>query len=231
MIEQNKDAQNKIRENAEAEARRRRNALNRFLNSYLKFFVVLLVLVFLWGAINFIIQPKFNEVIQSNDTFLKSKKSEFLIQYNELQKYKRIISEFSNISPENIYKVEKMIPTEYTRDSLFTEITYFLIKNNFKISSIKVTDIRTVGSGTANTRRTQVTESNTEQPYSSLISYLPNDVSYYVVDLNLTNVDYSALKYLLVSLENNLKLIDVYAVNFDPKALTAEISFLTYYKK
>lgn len=231
MIEQNKDVQNKIRENAEAEARRRRNSLNRFLNSYLKFFVIFLVLIFLWGAINFIIQPKFNEVIQSNDTFLKSKKSEFLIQYNELQKYKRIISEFSDINPNDIYRVEKMIPAEYTRDSLFTEITYFLIKNKFKIKSIKVTDIKNATATSTATTRRQPTESTTEQPYSSLVSSLPSNVSYYVVDLSLINIDYPALKYLLISLENNLKLIDIFSVNFDPKTSVADIGFLTYYKK
>lgn len=230
-----KDKKNdsKLEESASL-AKKRHNDFNRFLNQYFKYFIVALIFIFLWASIRFVLQPKFEKAVFSSNQVLKEKKNEFLSEYNRLQNYREAISVFSEIEAENVYKINKIIPSKYSREDLFTEITYFVIKNNFQLKSVNITDPQsnesTISSGLSSRR--QSIEQQIEAPaYTRLTSMLPSNLNYFVVELEFLNIDYPALKYLLDIMENNLRIIDIYSLNFNPIDKTASIGFLTYYQK
>ena len=216
--------------------RRRRNAINKFLNSYFKFIVLFFIVAFLWASFSYVIGPKFEEASGASNTIVEEKKIEFLKQYNELQNYKNAISSFSSIDRRNVYRIEKMVPKAYSRDDLFTEITYFLLQNNFRINSINIIDpgansaITDTGAG----RRPVVdasTQQSSDMAYRQYTDSLSSDIGAWVINLELSDMDYPRLKTLLSLLENNLKLMDVYSLNFYPSSRMLNIGILTYYKK
>ncbi|MDD3711466.1 MAG: hypothetical protein PHP37_02610 [Patescibacteria group bacterium] len=220
------------------------NKVNKFFNSYFRFIAVFVLIVFLWVTIRFMIKPKFEDAIVLSNNALKQKKVEFLSEYKKMEKYKRVIAEFSEIDSVKIDKINKMVPSAYSRDDLFTEITYFLIKDNFKINGITIADpIATAGSAVAVTEEsgegafsgrrsnTVSTEESNAPVHSNYLKTLSPELGVWLVNLRLNNINYQDLKKLLITLENNLKLIDIFSINFQPTTQSVDISFFTYYKK
>jgi len=221
------------KEQASANLKKKRNATNKFLNANFKVMVFVFIIVFMFVAFRFFILPKFEEASSASNIIIESKKTEFVKAYNDLQDYKSLINEFSKIDPQNIYRVEKMVPNAYTRDDLFTEVTYFLIQNGFKINSINIIDPSAEAvKATAGTKRVSVDDKNTKPAYQERLDYSASmGISAWIVNLEIANIDYPQLKKVLSLLENNLKLMDIYSLDFYPSSNTLNIGLMTYYHK
>ena len=237
MLETNNGLKNGLqiikKEQNNSDLKKKRNATNKFLNANFKVMVFIFILIFMGASFYFLICPKFKEASGASNQVIEQKKMEFIKEYNNLQNYKNLIAEFSEISQENVYKIEKMVPNAYTRDDLFTEVTYFLIQNGFKINSINIFDPSAeavkVEKGT---KRATTEEKVANLPaYQEKISTLPSTVGAWVINLELVNIDYLKVKSLLNLLENNLKIMDVYSLDFYPNSNTLNIGIITYYNK
>ncbi len=238
MLSLKKEEKNSLAE-IEDLNRRRSNAINKFLNLYFKYIAVFIIFVVLWGGFRFFIKPRFDEAMALSGTSTKQKKSEFITAYNKMEEYSNVLDEYSEVDKEKINKIIKMVPEEYSRDDLFTEITYFLIQNNYKIDNISVVNPMASESqpdleadAPAGRRTTTQAESSVESaPHINYIKALPSGIGSWFITVNLSNTDYPDLKRLLNLLESNLKLMDVFSVDFEPTSNTATISILTYYQK
>ncbi len=215
------------------DSKKKRNATNKFLNANFKVMVFIFILIFIGASFYFLILPKFKEASGASNQVIEQKKTEFIREYNNLQNYKSLIAEFSEVSPENVYKIKKMVPDAYTRDDLFTEVTYFLIQNGFKINSINIFDpsAETVKAEKGTKRATTEEKVASLPAYQEKISSLPTTIGVWVINLELVNIDYPKVKSLLNILENNLKIIDVYSLDFSPANNTLNIGLMTYYNK
>lgn len=236
MIRPENDFKNNLqiikKDQSDSESRKKRNATNKFLNANFKVMVFVFIIAFMVIAFQFFILPKFREASTASNTIIEAKKIEFINEYNNLQNYKNLINEFSKVDPQNIYKVEKMVPNAYTRDDLFTEVTYFLIQNGFKINSINIIDPTAEVAKTTNGTKRAGTDENVSKPaYQGKITALPGNVSAWVINLEIVSLDYPKLKSLLNLLESNLKLMDVYSLDFYPASNSLNIGLITYYNK
>lgn len=236
MIELNKELKNNFsgpKKEVNLKKRRLNNKINSFLNSYFKLVVVIFVVVFFISLINYVIIPRFKKVAVSSEEVLQNKKAELLREYSFLQNYKKIIANFSQINEEDIYKTEKMIPARYSREDLFIEVTYFLLENNFKTDLVKISDpLDLAPSEQPDTQGRRKVASNVERPeYYDYIVALSPKIGTWLVEVELSEVDYPSLKQFLSIMENNLKLMDVYSLDFDPQTKTIKAKIITYYKK
>lgn len=217
--------------------RKRNNNINNFLNSYFKYIAVFLIFAFLWGGFRFFIKPSFDKAMLLSGVSTKKKKTEFIDAYSKMENYKNVLEEYSKIDQDKVNKIVKMIPNEYSRDDLFTEITYFLIKNNYKVDSIAISNPLSESNEeegvppVTNRRTTTENINKEEESYVNYIKSLPPEIGTWVVTLKLSEVDYFDLKELFSILENNLKLIDVFSVDFQPSINVVNIKILTYYYK
>jgi hypothetical protein len=213
---------------------RAKNAVNRFLKSYFNVFVLVFILLFLYLSFSFLIKPKFDEVTYSFSDIMEERELEFVDMYEDLRYRRAVISEFKKIKEEDKYKIKRMIPEEYSRDDLFVEIAYFLMKNDFTVSSIEVSDPRTLSSsqeGRDSLGRRTVDEVEEPKSYDMHLSALPDSVSSWLTKIVLDDMSYAGLKRLLVLLERNLKLIDVFSVSFEPRTGSVELETFSYYYK
>ncbi|NCC71661.1 hypothetical protein EOM09_08875 [bacterium] len=164
---------------------------------------------------------------------MQNKKAEFLREYNSLQDYKKIIAGFSQINQEDVYRIEKMMPNRYSREDLFIEMTHFLLENNFKTDLVKVSDpleIASIEKNDAQGRR--VVNNNTDLPgYYDYVVSLPAGIGSWIVEVELSDVNYQSLKQFLNIVENNLRIMDIYSLNFDPENKSVKAQIITYYKK
>jgi len=246
MPETKNNFKSKESENEEIDftAKKRHNNINRFLNSYFKYFLVFLLCIFLIIVIVFFIKPRFEKAVFTFNDILQKQKTEFIQKYQDLENYKELIAGFENVNPDITYKINKIIPTAYTRDDLFTEITYFLISNDFKVDNVEVISLEknetnipaetgvNLGRRVENTKKVDSSDTGTTSDlYLKQLNSLPSTIGAWVVKVSISDIDYSKLKKLFNVLENNLRLIDIYYLDFQPESRSVNIEFLTYYKK
>ncbi len=246
MPETKNNFKSKESENEEIDftAKKRHNNINRFLNYYFKYFLVFLLCIFLIIVIVFFIKPRFEKAVVTSNDILQKQKTEFIQKYQDLENYKELIAGFENVNPDITYKINKIIPTAYTRDDLFTEITYFLISNDFKVDNVEVISLEknetnipaetgvNLGRRVENTKKVDSSDTGTTSDlYLKQLNSLPSTIGAWVVKVSISDIDYSKLKKLFNVLENNLRLIDIYYLDFQPESRSVNIEFLTYYKK
>ncbi len=224
----NNNLTNKKLDAMDLKRRKRRNEINKFLNANFKYFIALIILLIFWASFRFIIQPKFISAVVVTNQILKERKAEFIKEYQDLESYKKVLNEYSSINNNDLNKITKIIPGEYSRGDLFVGLTHFLTTNNFKVEKIEVKSSFIAETGSSRRAETEVVAEN---PYQKHISSLPKDISYWIAEIEVSNLSYQNLKYLLDILENNLRLLDVFFVDFNPEKKTAKIGLLTYYYK
>jgi hypothetical protein len=222
-----------IPEEVSSKVKRRRNAINSFLNSYFSIFIVVIILALLWVSFSFIIKPKFEKVAVSSVDVIDERREIFIKEYERLESYKMAVESLSDINTDDIEKIRNVIPEKQSREDLFIEMTYFLFKNNFKADSVRVTSPASAPATTAaviSDRRGGTLESESPE-YLDQTRSLPADISFWIVEMNIDDIDYIGLKYLLDIVENNLKLKDVFRLEFDPESRQAKIKLVSYYRK
>lgn len=237
-MENNKNFKKEQEEQLEKKAssnRRIKNKINSFLNNNFQYFSFLMLFFVFWFSFNYILLPKYEKVVMTSNEVLETKKKMFIDEYRELVSYKRNIEVFEGISQDDIDKINKMIPGNIPKDDIFMEFAYFLMKNNFNIKSLKVSDpLDALSTSQPGSRRTMVAPGSNLEIDSRLtqITYsLPSNIGSWLIKAEISGVNYVDLKYLLDIIENNLKITDVIYLDFDPVSKTVKFDALTYYFK
>ena len=213
--------------------RRRNNEINSFLNKYFKGVVVLVVLFIFLAGIIYIIIPRFQKTSSSSSRLIKDRKLELIREFQTLKDYQAIISEYSNIGVKDINRINKMIPLAYSREDLFIEMSHFLLENNFKADSLVVSDPNQKeeeGKYDAMGRR-NIAKKTEDTSLDLYLKSLPIELGVWLIDLELNDIDYPNLKRFLSLIEKNLKISDIYSLNFNPEDQSLQVQILTYYQK
>jgi hypothetical protein len=229
------------------------NKINSFLNSNFQYVSIIVIAVVFWFSFSYIFVPKYEMIVRDSTEILQEKKEGFVREYRVLADNKESVKTYSQIDESDIDKIMKIVPEEYTKDYLFTWFTYFLMKNNYNVRSVKITDINEVnkkveeqttieGSTLGESRRGAEETESTSTSTRSNLSYAPNhfnSLSYdissslgaWVIKTEISGVTYFDLKYLVDIIENNLKIIDIVSLDFNPASRVVEMEAVSYYKK
>jgi len=157
-----------------------------------------------------IIKPKFEDLknikieIDSNEKLYLEKK-EIL---------KNMSSNNKVVNKENVEKIEKMLLNKNNIEEFITQIDNIVRGNGLILSSISINDSGDLPPSDSNTEAT--------------------DTGIGVVNLSMTieNVNYTLLKKLLASFENNLNIIDIKTLGFSGEdGSSVNISATSYYFK
>ena len=233
----NNDINNKDKENQKSELelrkRRRSNQVNAFLNKYFKGLVVLFVLFIFIVAVVYIIIPRFKKTSDFSSQLIKDRKAELLREFQVLKDYQTIILDYSLIRSSDIERVKKMVPFFYTREDLFIEANHFLLENNFRVDSVVVRDISDKEEDSKHDAlgRRNLPSQDEESSLDEYLKSLNKELGVWILEIDLKDIGYSDLKRYLVLMENNLKISDIYSLDFDPEARTLKVQILTYYQK
>ncbi|MFA4942572.1 MAG: hypothetical protein WC564_02990 [Patescibacteria group bacterium] len=212
------------------EQKHRQNLINRLLNDYFGAIIALSVIVILVGSYYFIILPRYQKIVATiNATFYET--DQLTPKYKELSDYQSLIEVYKNISPSDVLKVKGLVPQEYLKEDLFTEIIYLASTQKLTVNSLNISKDG-VATSTPVSGRTAGANTNGTSTAGNLSSLkLPSGVGAFNVKLSLGNVDYPALKTWLRAMENSLRIIDVKSISFDPKSGAAVLDMTTYYLK
>lgn len=183
----------------------KKNAVNNFLNDYFSFFVVIFVSFLLFISYFLILKPKvdittaaISENISSNEKLLQAEK-------HKLQSLQAAIKAYDEVDPDDLARVNAILPDEYDKEALFGEIEEIINKNGFIVSSINLSQ----------------QEDDGLDPN--------NKIGVIDVSINVLSADYAGAKNLLNILESNLRMFDVKELSVGGSSAT--LKFSTYYKK
>lgn len=192
---------NQNRENLKIEKKKLfKKKLNIFLNNNFKWFMMFVVLLIFVLGYFFILKPKYEETLKLTQVITRRDELDIDKKQQDLESIKDFLLSYSKIEKKYMDKVQKILPSKYNQEELFTEFNHIVSKNELLLKNISISGITDLG------KLKQIS-----------------------VRLEVSGVDYRAFKNLLHSLETNLKLIDVVNVNFNPTARTSAILINTYY--
>jgi type II secretory pathway component PulM len=207
----------------------RENLMNKILNDYFGLLIILAVAVILIASYYLLIWPKYQKIVASiNATFYE--KNQLTPKYQELADYQALFAAYQKVNPDDIQKIKGLIPKDYIKEDLFTELIYLASTKGLAVNSLNIVkDTEATSTVAAASRRTVNGIAATSTPLADL--KLPNGVGSFNVKITLGKVNYPTLKTWLKTVENSLRIIDVKSLSFDPKTSTASLEMVTYYLK
>jgi len=175
-----------------------------------------LALIILAGGYFLILGPYYK---QTKKKYLDSK------TYNEalynskkttLDKLVSVLSDFKDIKEIDKQRIDKILPSNRDHIDLFPEIEYITLRNGLLFGAIGIEHIPDFSKSYVSDGATMAKLAN---------------IGAFRINIGVSGADYENLKKYLESLENNLRLMDVVNLSFDPNGQTANLQILTYYWK
>jgi hypothetical protein len=210
---------------------RRKSKINIFLNKYFQFVVIFIVIIILILSFVYILKPKYYKSIEAIQGNWSAQKKIYIEQSNRLNDYKKIVEIYKTISPGQKSRLDDVLPAKYLKEKLFIELGYILPRNGYQLNDLTMVSDYEEEKEDIFTKSRPNSKDEIEFNELSFLQVLPADVGYIKVDLDIGLINYRDFKRLLNILENNIKLIDIYNVSFNPEAESSSISFVTYYFK
>lgn len=190
-----------------------------FIDKYFIFFVILLMIIILAAGYFFLFKNQIDQIKEKKAQYIETQD---IIENNRLSilELNKKNEGYNQISAENKNKVLKMLPHYQNIEELYPTIEAIIKKNGVIIQGLTV-------------------NYNQEDKLSAIPSDmikdfnvgLPSDINIVSIVLNIKGIDYYALKNLLNSLENNIPILNIGSLSFDPQGLTANLTAFTYFYK
>lgn len=197
--------------------------LNFFFNRYFKWFVLLIVLAFLVAGYFVVIKPKYQQTIQSIQRHVKLQSQNYLVKKENLEKAKELISVYNNTDNEKIRKINTLLPTDPSHEELFTVFDDLTSRNGLVLNRMDIF----LASEKEEESRSRIGKK--KEGAQLMERNLPEYIKKAEISIEVLGTDYAGLKSFLTSLENNLRLVDVVNINFDPGRESAELQLWTYF--
>ncbi|MDD5071932.1 MAG: hypothetical protein PHQ42_04335 [Patescibacteria group bacterium] len=200
-----------------------RQKINVFLVRYFKWLVIFFVLVVLVLGYFILLKPKYKEIARLTKDGRSGEEREYLERQEHLDDLKKLISVFRSVKTSEINKIDYILKRKDVPEELFGQVEAIARKNGLFLKSLKIESGEESQSGGQKISR-EVTE---EKAAGSL----PPEIGRIKVTFEVLGVDYFGLKSFLTSIENNLMLMDVVSVDFNPGDESVQLVFYTYYLK
>jgi hypothetical protein len=215
---------------SEAERKRARKMvkINVFFSKYFKFIILIVVLIIFFASYVYILKPMYDKTLEAVKGNAVNRERVYLQQLNKLNSFRQLVSVYNKIPDDEKDKLNNLLPPDYVKEQLFIELGYIIPQNGHKLSYLNFKKDTEIETEKEDQRRARTEE---EISASSFLDDLAPDIGYIDAELKLSSASYNGIRNLLKLLENNLRLVDVYELSFDPEGETFEASFVTYYLK
>lgn len=179
------------------------NSINVFLSQRLSAVgLILAAAVFTAGCL-FLIFPKYKEIKKEIKLAGERENIEYVERYKYYGQLKKINNDYENINKDDAEKVMAMIPEEKFQEELLAYLENFVLKNGLLLTDANITE------GEAG----------------------QDEIKKIIINMNVVGADYGGFKKLLNEMENNLRILDVNSLSFDPENQSASFNITAYYFK
>lgn len=197
----------------------KKNKINTLLNRYFNLGVIVLAIFLLLLAYILVLRPKADEVILSAQETISSQQRLLQAEQARLDRLTAAVEAYSQINPVDIERVNNILPSDYDKEALFGEVEELINNQGFILTSLvikKDTD--------------KVEDASVTEEEAPLLPEISENIGTIYLQLEVAAIDYAGLKNLLISLEKNLKFLEVANVSLSGDD-TASLTLVTYYYK
>jgi hypothetical protein len=191
---------------------------NKFLDDYFGWIVaVVVILVFAletWA----LLLPKYEQTVRFIDSIDQQQSLDVTSKQTELDKINQLIAAYNKIDKKYITKVNAIAPAVQNKEELFSELNYLVSVNQLILQSISLSSASTY-------------QDQGLLPIESDQSGISDRLQTVTIGLSVKGTSYEAFKNFLASLENNLRLMDILSIQFDPQGQSTSLIINTYYSK
>jgi len=184
--------------------------INKFFNDNFKWLVVIVVIIILLFGFFKLIIPQYKETVRIAEIITQQETVDVKSKEQELEMIKKLLLSFEKIDSRYVDKIDAIVPFKYNKEELFTEFKYIVRNSGLKLQSINISDGGASPIGT---------------------SKISKRLRKIIINISVKGTDYKAFKNFLSILENNLKLMDIENVSFNPDGKSTQLIINTYYIK
>ena len=182
--------------------------IDRFLIDYFNYLILALGLVILAAGLFMLVYPKYQQISKANEE-AKNNLLKYEDRFNYLNSIRNLKKSYQSINDGDRNKIAVMAPAASDTSIIITEIEAIALRNSAIMTSIKI-------------------ESQKEAP-AGIFNQLPPGVGLVKIEVNLSSVNYSILKNIIKTFENNLRLFDIAKIGFNVSENKALLSIYSYY--
>ncbi len=190
-----------------------------FFTKYFTLIIFLIVILVLTLFYFFLINPKLQETTEQIQKDINFQQNIWQIERQKLLQMQESLDYFRQIDNDDIEFLETIIPKPYPKEKLFGEIEDIVLKNGYILTSLNLEKIE------------KSSEEDLQGEEVEQLSLIEKNLQTISISLEVSGLDYNAMKRFLVTLENQLPLMDIVNLDFSPEGETLSLSINTYYFK
>ncbi len=146
----------------------------------------------------------------------KQEEADFESKKNELQKIKDLLQAYKDIEENYKKKINSIVPYRENKEEIFSEINYLVTRNGLLLQSVNLSE----GGGY------DISDSLSLGGKDYLAS---GEMKKVTISFGVRGTDYEVFKNFLSAIENNLPILDVVSLSFDPNNKVSNFLIDTYY--
>lgn len=190
-----------------------------FFTKYFTLIIFLIVILVLTLFYFFLINPKLQETTEQIQKDINFQQNIWQIERQKLLQMQESLDYFRQIDNDDIEFLETIIPKPYPKEKLFGEIEDIVLKNGYILTSLNLEKIE------------KSSEEDLQGEEVEQLSLIEKNLQTISISLEVSGLDYNAMKRFLVTLENQLPLMDIVNLDFSPEGETLSLNINTYYFK
>jgi Tfp pilus assembly protein PilO len=195
-----------------------KNTINIFLNRYFNIVAFGVTIIILVLGFSFLILPKYKQIGQEIKLAGEEKSAEYLERQKYLNQLEELKAEYQRISPADIERLKSMIPYEKEHERLLAQLESIILKNGFLFPSLHIEEVESKSQSTKTPAKNDSTEAESS-----------NKIKKVAIKTEIIGTDYTGLKRILNVFENNLRLMDIANLSFNPKENRTSLTLYAYY--
>lgn len=207
--------------NRKTERVRQKNTFIFSLNNNFGWICTFVVFLIFTLSYFFLITPKYDEILELNKSDKNKLNVEYLRAKNRFNELRYLTGAYKEVDEEYKNNIAVMLPEESREDDLFSKIEYLVKTNGANPISISLEN---------DNRKAEASRANAATGASVVIPETSSNVGKVKISLSLLVSDYDNFKNLLIAFENNLRIMDVVNIDFDPESNKASLILYTYYQ-
>ncbi|MFH1598496.1 MAG: hypothetical protein ABIB97_05545 [Patescibacteria group bacterium] len=190
--------------------------LIKFTSKYFKaVMIVIIIIVFIICYFGFL-NPKIKNIREYSIYDYQENDKRLAERQNYLEGLKSVEEQYQQWRKEELEKVDKALPTGQDYPGIFSQMEKLVADAGYLVTNISISQVAEPSKKTNQKPSTQ----------------LPSNVNMLNVQINVAapaDYGYDNFKTLLDTMENNIRLIDVTSLNFDPNNSSFRLNLRTYY--
>ncbi len=167
--------------------------INNFLIKHFRWIIFAIIIIIFVGGYFIFILPKYNQIVRDVQLQADELEKKYSFRQQYLTQLIHLKVAYKQISQENKDKIEAMLPSSPKVEDLISEIETISLKNGLTLTNLSVEPAEAIGEKTGE---------------------ILNGVANVKITMEIVGTDYYALKNILKTIENNLRLMDIISVNY-----------------